>query len=224
MLIRHGQSDGNQDNHVYHTTPDFAVELTKKGQDQAKQAAEIISNQVRQQHLAVYISPYFRTRQTYDEIKYVLDERIDFFREDPRLREQDFGHLRHPDENLQYKQERKEFSPFYYRIKDGESGADVYDRISSFFDTLHRDFNKPDFPESCLIVTHGLTMRLFLMRWFHWSIEEFESTRNPKNTEIWVLEKGDDEKYVLSNSDVNSHITDSSLSGLLSNHEKDDGK
>lgn len=32
---------------------------------------------------------------------------------------------------------------FYFkRIPDGESAADVYDRVSDFFGTLHRDFEK----------------------------------------------------------------------------------
>ena len=44
-------------------------------------------------------------------------------------------------------------------------------------DTLHRDFQKTDFPQNVLIVTHGLTMRLFLMRWFHWTVSEFEALR-----------------------------------------------
>jgi hypothetical protein len=40
-------------------------------------------------------------------------------------------------------------------------------------------------------------MRLFLMRWFHWSVEEFESLHNPKNCQIIVLEKQADQHYKL---------------------------
>ncbi|NQU29736.1 MAG: histidine phosphatase family protein, partial [Anaerolineae bacterium] len=90
-----------------------------------------------------------------------------------------------------------EYSTFYFRIPDGESGADVFDRVSTFLETLHRDFRKPDFPENALIVTHGMTLRLFLMRWYHWTVEEFENIRNPKNCQIIVMEKQDDDKYEL---------------------------
>jgi len=38
------------------------------------------------------------------------------------------------------------------------------------------------------LVTHGLTIRLFLMRWFHWSVEKFERLRNPENCEFFVME------------------------------------
>lgn len=92
---------------------------------------------------------------------------------------------------------RDEFSTFYYRIPDGESGADVYDRVSTFLDTLHRDFEKHNYPENVLIVSHGLTIRLFLMRWFHWSVEEFENLHNPKNCQIIIMEKQIDNHYNL---------------------------
>ncbi|GAA3294993.1 hypothetical protein GCM10020295_21010 [Streptomyces cinereospinus] len=41
-----------------------------------------------------------------------------------------------------------------------------------------------------LLVTHGLAMRLFCMRWFHWTVAEFESLSNPGNGEIRMLVLG----------------------------------
>ena len=35
------------------------------------------------------------------------------------------------------------------------------------------------------------------MRWFHWSVEEYESKHNPKNCEIIVMEKQIDDHYIL---------------------------
>jgi broad specificity phosphatase PhoE len=64
-------------------------------------------------------------------------------------------------------------------------------------ETLHRDFRKPDFPDNALIVTHGMTLRLFLMKWFHWHVEEFENVRNPKNCQIVIMERQDNGKYKL---------------------------
>ena len=71
------------------------------------------------------------------------------------------------------------------------------DRVSTFLETLHRDFRKKDYAQNCLIITHGLTLRLFLMRWFHWSVEEFESLRNPRNGQVVVMGKETSEKYRL---------------------------
>ena len=53
--------------------------------------------------------------------------------------------------------------------------------------TLFRDFEKPDYPENVIIVSHGFTIRIFLMRWFHWSPEEFEELVNPGNGEVIEL-------------------------------------
>ena len=39
------------------------------------------------------------------------------------------------------------------------------------------------------IVTHGLTLRLILMRWFQYSVHEFEESRNPDNGAIVILKR-----------------------------------
>lgn len=58
----------------------------------------------------------------------------------------------------------------------------MYDRITIFEDHLTRDMLMGRFTDSSVVlVTHGLTMRLFLMRWFHWSVEEMLRVFNPGN-------------------------------------------
>ena len=197
ILIRHGESEGNVDRKQYEKKPDFALDLTPKGVSQAKKAGVKIKNIIGTEKISVYISPFFRTRQTFENLRESIEENIIRTIEDPRIREQDWGHLRHPDENKSIKNERDHYSTFYFRIPDGESGADVYDRVSNFLETLHRDFSKPDFPENTLIITHGMTLRLFLMKWFHWRVEEFENIRNPKNCQIVIMEKQENGKYIL---------------------------
>ena len=197
ILIRHGESEGNLDNSLYENTPDYALKLTQNGISQARLAGNEIKLLVGDGSVYVYLSPFFRTRETYKNIHEAIHDNVIKAVEDPRIREQDWGHLRHPDENKGIMKARDEFSTFYFRIPDGESGADVYDRVTTFLDTLHRDFEKPNYPENVLIVSHGLTIRLFLMRWFHWSVEEFERLHNPKNCQIIILEKQADDHYAL---------------------------
>ena len=48
-----------------------------------------------------------------------------------------------------------------------------------------------------MIVTHGLTMRLCLMRYLAWDITDFENVWNPSNCETWVLNKNQKGQYVL---------------------------
>lgn len=197
ILIRHGESEGNFDNSLYETTPDYALKLTPKGISQATLAGGEIKSLIGDESVYAYLSPFFRTRETFEYIRESISDNVMKAIEDPRIREQDWGHLRHPDNNKGIIKERDEFSTFYYRIPDGESGADVYDRVTTFLDTLHRDFEKHTYPENVLIVSHGLTIRLFLMRWFHWSVEEFERLHNPKNCQIIILEKQVDNHYTL---------------------------
>lgn len=197
FLVRHGESQGNADLELYGKMPDYKLALTNKGVEQAKKAGEEIKKIIGSESVYVYLSPYTRTRQTYQHISESIKSNVVTVFEDPRIREQDWGHLRAAGKNKKIVAERDEFSTFYFRIPDGESGADVYDRVSIFFDTLYRDFENPDYPDNALIVTHGMTLRLFLMRWFHWSVEEFERVRNPKNCQVVVMEKGLDEKYLL---------------------------
>ncbi len=62
-------------------------------------------------------------------------------------------------------QERADYGHFFYRIPDGESAADAYDRVSGFNESLWRQFGDDDFPSVCVLVTHGLMSRVFLMKW-----------------------------------------------------------
>ena len=199
ILIRHGQSEGNADHSKYAVTPDYRLNLTEGGKRQAQTAGYNINQLIGNEKVASYVSPYYRTRQTYESLLIGgLKNNISVSYEDPRLREQDYGHLRGVEEAEAIDKERDDFGKFYYRIPDGESGADVYDRLSTFIETLYRDFEKESCPENVLIVTHGLTLRLFLMRWLHWSVEEFEALKNPKNCEFFVLKLDKDtDKYRL---------------------------
>jgi broad specificity phosphatase PhoE len=47
---------------------------------------------------------------------------------------------------------------------------------------------------SVVIVTHGLALRLFLMRWFQWSVECFEESQNPGNCELVTMNKRKDDE------------------------------
>lgn len=42
--------------------------------------------------------------------------------------------------------------------------------------------------DTVVIVTHGLTARLFLMRWFHLTVDQFHSLYNMGNCERYNLE------------------------------------
>jgi broad specificity phosphatase PhoE len=197
ILVRHGESEGNIDKSIYGIKPDYTLELTADGRQQAFDAGQKISEIVKDESMFFYVSPMWRTRSTFEEIAKSLDRSKVEYREEPRIREQEWGHLRTIEEGKKVEEIRDAYGTFYFRIPDGESAADVYDRISDFFGTLHRDFRKDHFPKNAIIVTHGMSIRLFLMKWFHWTVEEFELLANPKNCEIVILEQDLNGKFRL---------------------------
>ena len=197
ILIRHGESEGNVDRLVYGEKPDYALLLTAKGTEQAAAAGIRLRELVKEEQLHFYVSPLFRTRQTFLEISKNFPTSQYDWQEEPRLREQEWGHLRTLEQSRTVDKERDAYGIFYFRIPDGESAADVYDRVSDFFNTLFRDFEKPGFPPNAVMITHGMSIRLFLMRWFHYTVEEFEVLANPANCAIVLMELQENGKYKL---------------------------
>jgi broad specificity phosphatase PhoE len=195
VLVRHGESQGNEDDTVYETVPDHALALTDRGRAQAAAAGVVVRQLVAGERFDVYASPYRRARETVEAMG--LGVALDDVRFEPRLREQDWANFQDPASIAQEKRLRDAYGHFYYRFTHGESGADVYDRVSTFLESLFRNFESPHAPRVVVIVTHGLTMRLFCMRWFHWSVDYFESLRNPGNGDVVVLDRQPDFRYKL---------------------------
>lgn len=198
ILIRHGECDANIDEEKFATIPDYTIELTEKGYRQALEAGEKLRNLVGEETLYFYVSPFWRTRSTFEAIAKAFPRKQFRYSEEPRLREQEWGYLRTGNELKQQKQKREEYGIFYYRFPGGEAGSDVYDRINDLLGSLHHDFTMESYPENCVLVTHSLAIRLFVMRWFHLTVEEFESMQSPMNGSLVVLELDPDtEKYQL---------------------------
>jgi broad specificity phosphatase PhoE len=106
--------------------------------------------------------------------------------EDPRIREQDFGNYQEPEKIKEAKRDRHNFGAFYYRFPYGESASDVYDRISTFLDSLWRSFDTNK-NRHYVIVTHGISVRVLLTRYFRYTIDQFHLLSNPRNCEMVVL-------------------------------------
>ncbi len=183
ILVRHGQSEGNIDEGAYTRIPDSKIALTEIGWKQAvlcgKKIRKIIENDdVDDWQVYFYVSPYRRTLQTLRGIGMAFErERIAGVREEPRLREQDFGGLvflallllllhvlfsvmfllsyqavasyyfswfmecagnfQNRERMQLQKAARIRYGRFFYRFPNGESVADVYDRITGKFRFLH---------------------------------------------------------------------------------------
>jgi broad specificity phosphatase PhoE len=211
ILIRHGQSMGNINEDLYSAIPDNAMPLTKLGWEQARAAGRHLRSMLsdRGQSPHFIVSPYTRTVETFhglasawcdpDEFRHVRDrdQRLAAWytrllemgltwHEDPRIREQDFGNYQNSSVIKQAKKDRHRFGAFYYRFPHGESASDVFDRISTFLDSLWRSFDVNQ-SRVYVIVTHGIAIRVLLARYFRYTISQFSMLANPRNCEMVVL-------------------------------------
>merc|ERR1711862_1008844 len=61
-----------------------------------------------------------------------------------------------------------------------------YDRVSTFLDSLYRSFSYLQ-SDNYVLVTHGISIRVFLTRFFHYTTDEFNTLANSTNCESIVL-------------------------------------
>jgi len=182
-LVRHGESLANTGQHDPLHQGDAFIPLSEQGQKQAYLVGAGLGRE-KLIHSLIYCSPYSRTRETLEMAlkgANCLKEDIKVY-EDPRLREVERGYT---DEASQHPL-RLIHGWFYYRHDGGESAADCYDRTSAFLESLMRQVERKPVRD-VLIFCHGMTIRCFVMRFLHLSVEQFESIANPENGDIVTL-------------------------------------
>jgi broad specificity phosphatase PhoE len=170
-LVRHAFSMLNAKMIKHQDMPNHLIPIVSDiGKKQAIDAGKLIGKEFIKEAI-LYQSPYLRTRQTMNFLLegagFLENEKTPKVYEDPRLREVDFGYG-DPEEQ---KPIREKEGYFWYRMNGGESAADCYDRVSTFLDSMMRQVErKPGWNGSkrnVLIVTHGLIIRCFVMRFLH---------------------------------------------------------
>jgi len=206
FFIRHGETTANIGGNYISRTPDHLISLTENGIKQAGTAGAWLADYCRDNGITlgsarIWRSPYMRTRQTSEEFnKYLC---VPSIFEDIALVECQYGtfdsvpedeweHL-FPLEYAEYKRQYDNGGKFYFRFPNGESPFDVALRVHQFMGTINRDSADPLF-----VFTHGITLRCFLLRWFHYSPEWYANEKNPKNCWIRLIDDGKDAGYIYS--------------------------
>lgn len=187
VFVRHGESEANVDRNITKTVPDHMLHLTARGREQALEAGRRLKEIMGDESVKFVVSPWIRTKETLNGILRAWLPLQPIFREDVRIREQEYGNY-DPDDIKELMKEKKRFGPFYYRFPDGESPADCYDRASSFIESLYRSW-EDNTARNQVIVSHGMMLIVMIMRLFRIPIVEFPNFDNLQNCELIVLER-----------------------------------
>jgi broad specificity phosphatase PhoE len=201
FLIRHGESTANVDGNYISRTPDHLVSLTDIGIEQANTAGKwladyCVQNNISLDNARIWQSPYKRARQTAKEFNKHL--RVENIVDDIALVEQQFGlfdtlskeeqEKNFPVEYAEYERQYKKGGYFYFRFPQGESAFDVAMRIQHFINTIKSDIADPVF-----VFAHGVVIKCFLLRWFHYTPGWYSSNKVQGNCGIRLISAGIDE-------------------------------
>ena len=196
-LIRHGESIFNADDAEGRKIPDADRPLTKIGCEQSRLIGSTLGSGFLLKSL-IYASPYVRSMQSLTNMMEgaglfllpgklgMTGERLPKIYADVRLREVEHGYDKTKESIEEEEFHRRQHGWFYYRWDRGESPSDCYDRISTFIESLHRQVKRKKI-NRVLIVSHGLTIRCFVMRWLHLTVDQFCMMHNPKNCDIITI-------------------------------------
>ena len=166
IIARHAESLGNTDLSTYARVPDNQIPLSPAGVEQARQLGARLREIVGEESCRFFVSPYKRTWQTLDHLLETMRPSSYTVREEPRVREQDWGNFQTDPALITAQiEERRRFGSFFYRLQNGESGADVYARVDSFWSSVFREFEYQDCLQNFIIISHGISARLLLMRY-----------------------------------------------------------
>lgn len=159
ILIRHAESEANINSRVYRTQLHPSIKLSETGILQAKVAGNSVKEAFiriikanRSSNFYFYVSPYVRTRQTYEEIApYIIDySKRTHVRYDATIHEHICGSNLEEIERIAYD---SKFNDFWYKEPGTESWADVYARAKNFLTALTISHSK-DPNATVVVVSH----------------------------------------------------------------------
>ncbi|AVX05195.1 phosphoglycerate mutase (2,3-diphosphoglycerate-independent) [Maritalea myrionectae] len=159
-FVRHGQTDWNRASRFQGQRD---VPLNDHGRNQAKLSGEILNELVTRDggspdQFDWFCSPLGRTRETMEIVRQQFDADLPEVTFDDRLREISFGHLEgilasDVQKDFPEEHEKRSQSKWLHRPKDGESYAEVIERVNEF---MHEHITRPT-----VVVAHGGVARTF---------------------------------------------------------------
>ena len=206
ILVRHGEGHGyahtsgtNEAGKPHCAELETMLRpLTANGRKQSLTAGVKLRELIGKESVRFFVSPFKTTRQSFEFLGGSFDQSKCQYVDEPRIRNQDFGE--HPPEKELELRELAKKNPFYFRFPGGENGADVYDRLSTHLESMHREWQLPSRADNYVLVTHNVICQLFLCRWFHWAPATFKALPRWPGGGILVMEQKEDGKYKITQS------------------------
>lgn len=194
-LVRHAQSQSNEDYSVLHTMTNVSVSLTELGKMQAKETGVFLTEHFKDKtSVKIWNSPYDRTRLTAQAIKDQFDKMNVLYtkEESIHIAERQFGIVddaveyksNHPDAFNHYQLHAREKKEFFARPLLGESPFDMCQRLDFFIRVILATSSE----ENHVIVSHGAAIRGFIMMQQKWQYEEYTNMSNPYNASVHAIE------------------------------------
>ncbi|MCX6880487.1 MAG: phosphoglycerate mutase family protein [Verrucomicrobia bacterium] len=188
ILVRCGSSLAANNIAIYNTTPNHKIGLSTPGANQVKNAGTALGKLMGEEKYGIFHSPYLRAEQSVSKLIEGIRRDPAFNHEDPRLRGQSYGGVVNQDERIRLRAIRDFEGAFYFQFPQGESLADLYDRVTAFMDTLHRRLAKDGSPTNLVVVTHARVIQAFLMRWSHSKVSELNLRDVPDYGQYRVMQ------------------------------------
>ena len=194
ILVRHGETEWVRE-HRYQGSTD--VPLNQCGYRQAQALARFIR---KERPAAIYSSKLMRAQETAKFIARACRKKV---MSDVRLNEVSFGDWEgesHDGIRIRFPEAAKRWYRAYWSSKPpgGESLRSLNHRISKFLKHLVRRFSKRD--ETCVVVTHGGPIRMFLIQLLEMHQKIFWSLRIDTASISVVTVVGGGKQLVLLNS------------------------
>ncbi|MFI5301043.1 MAG: histidine phosphatase family protein [Polyangiales bacterium] len=205
VLIRHDTSIANLDPGVYKRMPDHTIPLVNSRSEAMLRAIEVVGTLgLSTEETVAWCSPYVRCEQTQDAVLsgvFGAAASLVRRRESFLLREQEFGDWDSltdaeaarelPRSFVKRKLLTDNLGKFYFRYPNGESRADVAQRMIAFIGKMHRS----DYADH-VVFLHGVTQRAFRMAWLNREVDWFEDEPNPKNASVMLLRRDAERRWI----------------------------
>lgn len=187
ILVRHGETIENQ---MGICQGQMEGTLSDKGQEQAKQTANYLKNDKID---IIYSSDLKRALDTANEIATHFPT-VPFY-QDIRIRERYFGSY----QGKQFPDDKKNI----IIPPDAETDDELYFRVNSFLNEI----TKNHFTKTVLVISHGVTIRMFLAALQNQAPSSIYSIPEVRNSSISIIEVLNNKLIIMATYNSDKHLS-----------------